>query len=359
ILRPAAAHAVNKVRIMIPGRFSGRPRFHLIGYPSLVSVVSIDSQISVGSVENVADGICLRIFGPQRLLLAGRLLRRRGSESGRGHAASTVRAGAKLRLMIGDPVADLQLHHLPLAARTLEAKRSIQSIWRFLVVVEHEMSAHGGNRYREAHTQAPPRNIDFVNRLVADFTVPGVPDPMPVIVKPIARERLQRRRPGPQIVIHACRDSFLRGAPNRWPPLVANRTRHIDFANRPVAQVFSGVDHSGIRARLAAVLANSVVLLYRSHQLPPFKRVMRAGFLHIDIFPGLAAPDGHQRVPMIRRGNRDGIDILVLEQSANVHVRLRLWKAQLLDLPDTLARYALIHIANRDNLCSGNLLKAV
>jgi len=107
--------------------------------------------------------------------------------------------------------------------------------------------------------------IDFVDGLVADFTVPGVPNPMPVVMKAITRKRLQRCRPGPQVIIHAGGNGLRRGVPDRGAPLVANRPRHVDIADRAVAQMPNRFQHARIRARLAAVLANSVVLLYRTH----------------------------------------------------------------------------------------------
>ncbi len=92
--------------------------------------------------------------------------------------------------MIGDPVADFELHHFAFAARSIETERGMQGVGCFLVVVEHEVSTHGGHGDREANAEAPARDIDFVDGLVADFTVAGVPDPMPIVVKAIARERL-------------------------------------------------------------------------------------------------------------------------------------------------------------------------
>ncbi len=69
-----------------------------------------------------------------------------------GHATGPVSTAAYLRLVIGNPVADFELHHLAFAIRTIENEGGIQGVGRFLVVLEHKMSAHGGHRYREANT---------------------------------------------------------------------------------------------------------------------------------------------------------------------------------------------------------------
>src|SRR4029077_10130911 len=73
----------------------------------------------------------------------------------------------------------------------------------------------------------------------------------------------------------------------------------------------------------------------------------------------LARPNGHERVPMIGRGNGDSIDILVLQQLAHIDARFCLWKTQLLHVPEPLARHAFIHIAQCDDLRSWHARKTV
>jgi hypothetical protein len=49
-----------------------------------------------------------------------------------------------------------------------------------------------------------------------------------------------------------------------------------------------------------------------------------AGLLDIDILAGLHRPDAHQGVPVVRRGDRDDIDVLAVEDTAEVlDVRVR------------------------------------
>src|SRR6266516_4896497 len=253
VLGTTAANAVNEVRIVVTRTFTVWPWFGLIRKPSLVCVVSIDGEIAVRSVESVANGVGLCVFWPQGLYACW-LFVWSGAESCGGHSTGPVSTGAYLRLVIGDPVADFEFHHFALAARIIEIEGCIQDIGCLLIVLEHKVSAHGGHTYREANSQAPPSDIDFVDGLVADFTVPGVPDPMPVVAK---------------------------------------RAGHVDIADRAITQMMNGFQHTGVRSRLAAVLANSVVLLYSTHQLASFKRVVRAGLFHIHVLPSLAGPDGH------------------------------------------------------------------
>src|SRR6266436_1415867 len=351
VLGTTAANAINEVRVVVTRAHTVWPWFGLIRKPSLVRVVSIDGEVAARSVESVANGVGLCVFWPQGLC-ALRLFVWSGAESRGGHSTGPVSTGAYLRLVIGDPVADFEFHHFALAVRIIEIEGCIQDIGCLLIVLEHKVSAHGGHTYREANPQAPPSDIDFVDGLVADFAVPGVPDPMPVVVKAIARKRLQRCGAGPQVIIDAGRNGFRRGVPNRRPPLVANRAGHVDIADRAVTQMLDGFQHAGVRSRLAAVLANSVVLLYRPDQLASFKGVVRARLFDVDVFPGLAGPDGHERVPMIGRGDGDGVNVFVLKELANIDVRFWLWQTPLLDLAETLVRHVLIHIAQSGKLCS-------
>src|SRR6267142_419104 len=216
-----------------------------------------------------------------------------GGQSRGGHTTGPVSAAAYLHFVIGDPVPDCDFHHLALALRAIETESGIQGVWCLLVVVEHEVSTHSRHGYREADPQTPARNVDFMDCLVADFTVPGVPDPMPVVVKAITRERLKRSGAGPEVVINAGRNGFHRSVPDGWPPLVAKGAGHVHVADGAVAQLLNGFQHSRVRSRLAAVLANSAVLFYGTYQLSSFKPVMRAGLFYIHIFAGLARPDGH------------------------------------------------------------------
>ncbi len=86
---------------------------------------------------------------------------------------------------------DLKLHHLSLAAEQFKLKRAIECVRGLLVVIKHEVAAHGRDAIGELETQSPTRYIHLMDTLVAQVTVPCVPDPMPVLMKPVAGERLR------------------------------------------------------------------------------------------------------------------------------------------------------------------------
>src|SRR5882757_1770593 len=63
-------------------------------------------------------------------------------------------------------------------------------------------------------------------------------------------------------------------------------------------------------------------------------------------------------MPMIGGGDGDGVNILVLEQLANIDVRFWLWQSELFDVAEAMIRNAFIHIAEGGKLCSGDTRKA-
>src|SRR5262245_59445562 len=62
-------------------------------------------------------------------------------------------------------------------------------------------------------------------------------------------------------------------------------------------------------------------------------------------------------MPVIRRGDRDGIDFFVLKQLSNVHIRFRPRLAKILDVLQALVQTALVDVAQRRNLDVRNFCK--
>ena len=73
---------------------------------------------------------------------------------------------------------------------------------------------------------------------------------------------------------------------------------------------------------------------------------MRDGLLDVDILARLHGPDAGQRMPVVRRGDADGVDVLRLQQLADVLVGLHL-HALLFEFASLLLEQRLVHIAQR------------
>ena len=69
----------------------------------------------------------------------------------------------------------------------------------------------------------------------------------------------------------------------------------------------------GIAAALRAGLADPLVLAGGLDDAAAFADVVADRLLDVHVLAGLHGPDRHQRVPVVRRGDADDIDALVVE----------------------------------------------
>ena len=76
---------------------------------------------------------------------------------------------------------------------------------------------------------------------------------------------------------------------------------------------------------LHAGLDDAVVFAGRLDHAPAFDDVMRHRLLAVDVFAGLAGPNGGQGMPVVRRRHRQRGDVLVLQDPANVLFHFRLF----------------------------------
>ncbi len=163
-----------------------------------------------------------------------------------------------------------------------------------------------------------------MHALVADVAVAEVPEPVPVVRHDVAVMRLLWGRAEPEVEIEfgrSQRDRLLADALTR---LVAEPTRDDQLAE------LAGFDGGGElrpifrRAALRAVLYDATILTRGLYRDASFVNVVAARLLDVDVLAGLARPNGHERVPVVRRGDRHGIDVLIVERFANVLDLLRL-----------------------------------
>ncbi len=76
----------------------------------------------------------------------------------------------------------------------------------------------------------------------------------------------------------------------------------------------------GVRrgALLRAHLHELAVFLLRADQECAFAGVVAAGFFNVDVFAGLQAQNRHRRMPVIGRGDRNGVNFFQFEHLAEV-----------------------------------------
>src|SRR3982751_2808337 len=115
------------------------------------------------------------------------------------------------------------------------------------------MTTDGGDFHRQGHPQPPTGQIHLVNALIAQVAIAGVPNPMPVVVKTIFRERFQRGWPGPQIVMDSGGNRLWQSMPDCVPPLVTETARKVNVANRAALHFFHRFANGCTRTALATM----------------------------------------------------------------------------------------------------------
>src|SRR6267142_1821743 len=247
LLRLSTTHAADEVGEMIAARLPARPGFLVGADPALVAegVFVACGEVSVRSVKDVADRV-----------------------------VATEQAVAEAGFIVRDPMPDFELHHLAMAVGPIEFERAIERVRRLLVVIEHEVAADRGDAIGELEAEPPPRGIDLVYSLVAKVAVSRLPDPVPVVMKAVAGERLQRRRPGPEVIIDSAGNGFGRCSSNRVPSLEAQPSRQINLAKGAFVKVVDRLDQRASRTALRAVLHDAVVLPGGAYELASFPQVV-------------------------------------------------------------------------------------
>src|SRR5262249_54182468 len=159
-----------------------------------------------------------------------------------------------------------------------------------LVVIEHEMAAHGAYLRGIFHAKSPTRHIHLVYALIAQVAVAVVPEPMPVIVKAVAREGMLGRRTLPKVVVHAIRHRFDGLAADCTGAFETQSTGHVDVADQAIAHLPDSFP-SDSRSLLRPVLDHAVVLLRRRHHLPGLEHIVSARLFDVHVLAGLTCPD--------------------------------------------------------------------
>ena len=134
------------------------------------------------------------------------------------------------------------------------------------------------------------------------------------------------------------------------PRIVAEAARDLHLAELPVLEELHRFPEALERAALRPGLADLVVLPGGLDDLAPFPDVVADRLLDVDVLAGLEAPDGQERMGVVRGGDRDRIDRLVLDQLPEVLDVSGLLPLLLLDGLHGLANDVLVHVADRGDL---------
>src|SRR4051794_33115051 len=188
-----------------------------------------------------------------------------------------------------------------------------------------------------------------MDSLIAEIAVAGVPDPMPVVMESVLGEGLQGRRPGPQIVVDARRDRLDGRMPNGVAPLITKASCQVPLTDQARLHLVHGFANGCARTALAPVLADHLILLNGPDQLPAFPPIVRTRLLEVHVLPSLRRPDAHERMPVVRGRNRNGIEVFVFEQLAKIDFRLGLWKSHAFGIGEPFPEDIFINITEAGN----------
>jgi hypothetical protein len=123
----------------------------------------------------------------------------------------------------------------------------------------------------------------------------------------------------------------------------------VQLADLALADELEGAGVVRARALLAAHLHHPVVLASRPHHGPPLGHGQGQRLLDVDVLAGAAGHHRHQRVPVVGRGDDHRVDVLVVEQVAEIPVRRGLPAGQL----HALVQVGLVDVADGHRLDLG------
>ena len=181
------------------------------------------------------------------------------------------------------------------------------------VTVEQHASAAGADLLRQRCDAKPPRgHVEIVNAVVADLAVAVVAEHPPCLMPPMRIERPLRSWAEPAVVIRSARRRavglrLLDRASLRRPC-----ASHLDLADDSVLEQLSGFLRHGTASHLTALLHNSAVFLRGGDDQRPFVEDVRDWLFDVAVLSRRHRRQRDRRVPMMRRRDDHGIDVLVL-----------------------------------------------
>lgn len=221
-------------------------------------------------------------------------------------------------------------------------------------------SADGDDGFGEGGVfDGPAGDVHLMNALIAHVAVAEVPEPVPVVVDEVAVEGLFGGGAKPEVEVHVAGDFFVGFVADAPAGFAAVAFGDEEFA---VFAAVNGGDLLGpaaAGAALGAVLDDAVVFAGGFNALAAFEDVVAAGFLDVDVFAGLASPDGDEGMPVVGRGDGDGVDVVVFQELADVVVDGDFGGVVFFQLVDSAADDVVVNVAESGDADAGNAAEAV
>ena len=197
-----------------------------------------------------------------------------------------------------------------------------QYVRGLLRVVEHDVSAHGRDPGRQRYSQSPSGDVHLMDPLVAHVAIAVFPIPMPVVVETVFVEGTLGRGPQPEVVVDARRHRLIGKTPDGVAPFVADPLGHVDLTQPASVQKTRHALRTWIAALFGTILHQHLVFLGGFNQFAPLVHIVAARLFDRNMFAGLDRPDRGQCMPVVGRHDRNRVNLLVLEQLAQVRIGL-------------------------------------
>ena len=294
---PPAAHGLDEILIVVAG---AAPLFDLVALLVVGRGTRIirDKDISAFALDDDAD------TGPLALFVRRKLV----------HVTRIPAFVGLARFIFGESA------HFKDQRRFWVVVKDDLSVRGLTIVIVAQSAADAPDPGREfGLAEKPPGDVHLMDSLVAEIAVAVIPEPMPVVVKALSLNRGHRRRAAPQIVINVGW-RLLRGIDlaDARAGFVTQAAGEDDSAEVTGANPLDGLLDREAGAALGAGLNDSLVFARGFDQLVAFPDFMADGLFHIDIFARLHGPEGGQGVPVVRRGNGNSVDVVLLQQLPDV-----------------------------------------
>src|SRR5262249_4463077 len=130
-------------------------------------------------------------------------------------------------------------------------------------------------------------------------------------------------------------------------PLVAQAAGDPDLAKLAGVEKGHGFASAGHASALGARLADAFVFAGRLDEAAAFADIVTHPLLDVHVLARLHGPQGCKGVPVIRRGNTDDINRLIIQYLANVLLELRRLALSLLGYGPGLGEHCLVGVADR------------
>ena len=221
-----------------------------------------------------------------------------------------------------------------------------QRVIKFPIVIEVVSSTRRGDAAGIIDAQRPAANVHLMRAIVQGLARAVKPQPMPVIRMDIVLVRPARRWSLPQIPVQLRRNGHYLADAHRLSHVVVPGFGKVGPADQAVVNLLDNLDGVRRGALLDSHLRQLSVLPLGSNQHLPFSGIVAAWLLHINVFARFESRNRHGSMPVVRRGDGDGVHILLLKDATKVLVHGRSIAQLALHAIGKFLQNHAVHIAN-------------